>query len=152
MQYRFASAADISLLIAQRLRFLDIAETSPDFVPMQQNLQRYFAHAFADDTIDVLLAETGGQCIGTGIVFYYASVPSAFNPKGKNAYLTSMFVEPGYRRQGIATALVNRLVEKAKGRGCPVVMLNASEMGRPLYEKLGFKDIQNGMILDAREG
>lgn len=151
MQYRFASAADIPLLIAQRLRFLDIAETSPDYVPMQQNLQRYFAQAFADDTIDVLLAETSGQCIGTGIVFYYQSVPSAFNTEGKNAYLTSMFVEPGYRRQGIATALVNRLVEKAKGRGCPAVMLNASEMGRPLYEKLGFKDIQNGMILDARE-
>ena len=152
MQYRFASAADIPLLITQRLRFLDIAETSPDYVPMQQNLLRYFTEAFADDQIDVLLAWDADRCIGTGIVFYYQSVPSAFNPEGKNAYLTSMFVEPEHRRQGIATSLVNRLVEKARGRGCPAVMLNASEMGRPLYEKLGFQDIQNGMIFTPEKG
>lgn len=150
MQYRFASAADIPLLTDQRLRFLEIAKTNPDHASMQQNLLRYFNDAFAADTIDVLLAETGGQCIGTGIVFYYQSVPSTFNPEGKNAYLTSMYVAPEYRRQGVATAMVNRLMDKAKHRGYPVIMLNASEMGRPLYEKLGFRDIQNGMILDIR--
>lgn len=96
------------------------------------------------------MAEEDGTCIGTGIVFYYDSVPSLFNPTGKNAYVTSMYVNPGYRCRGIGTEILERVIKCAKKRGVTAMFLSASEMGRPLYEKRGFTDSKNGMMLDLK--
>jgi predicted acetyltransferase len=45
--------------------------------------------------------------------------------------------------------MLQQLIEISKQKGYPIIMLNASEMGKALYKKFGFKDIQNGMILNA---
>lgn len=60
-------------------------------------------------------------------------------------------MEPGYRGKGIAKTIMKQLTEKAASRGYEIVMLNASDMGKPLYEKMGFAEIHNGMILNMRK-
>lgn len=148
MNYRFATISDIDLLVQQRLSFIEVEKDSDSYSLLRDNCYSYFEKAFAENTCDVILAEDKGRFIGTGIAFYYDSVPSAGNITGKNAYVTSMFVESEYRRNGIGKTMLNKLVEAAKARGCEKVMLNASDMGRLMYEKIGFEDIYNGMILD----
>ncbi len=147
MNYRMAAADDIDLLAAQRLRFIEIDEGNDKFCMMRDNCIAYFSKAFANDSCDAVLAEEDGECVGTGIVFYYDSVPSASNPAGRNAYITSLFVEPEYRGRGTGREIMNRLIECAADRGYGVIMLNASEMGERLYRSMGFEDIRNGMIL-----
>ena len=82
------------------------------------------------------------------MIFYYRSVPSSLNPTGYNGYLTNLFVEKGFRRQGIGRQIAQRLIDKARERNCYIIMLHASEMGRPLYLEMGFQEIANGMILN----
>ena len=110
----------------------------------------YFQDSFKTGLCDVVLAEEDDRIVGTAIVFYYQSVPSVFNVSGKNAYITSMYVKEECRRKGIATIMLQQLIDNAKKKGYSIIMLNASEMGKGLYKKLGFTDIQNGMILDLR--
>ena len=95
------------------------------------------------------MAEDNEKIVGTGIVFYYNSVPSTFNVTGRNAYFTSMFVQEEYRRKGIATTMLKQLIDASKQKGYQIIMLNASEIGKALYRKFGFTDIQNGMILNT---
>ena len=95
----------------------------------------------------MILVEKEQKCIGTGIVFYYDSVPSKINLTGKNAYITGMYVEPEYRGRGVAKEILRRVISRVSGKGYKVIMLNASDMGRPLYEKVGFQEIHGGMIL-----
>lgn len=147
IQYRLATHNDIDLLVAQRLKFVEILESDEMYKGLKENCYKYFEKAFIDSTCDVILAEDNEQCIGTGIVFYYASVPSVFNPAGENAYITSMYVEPDYRCRGIGTKILNGLVEKIRERGLKVIMLNASDMGKMMYEKIGFVESAGGMIL-----
>ena len=40
-----------------------------------------------------------------------------------------------------------RIIDSANDKGYSIIMLNASEMGKTLYKKLGFSEIHNGMIL-----
>jgi GNAT superfamily N-acetyltransferase len=92
------------------------------------------------------LAENENDLIGTGIMFFYDSVPSVSNLVGKNAYITSMFVNEQYRRQKIGSNVLTKLIELSKEKSCNAVMLNATEIGKKLYLKHGFINIENDMI------
>lgn len=46
---------------------------------------------------------------------------------------------PNVRRKGIAKTMVYHLLSEAKNKGYNISILQASEMGYPLYEKIGFK-------------
>ena len=56
--------------------------------------------------------------------------------------------DPAYRRKGIAARIVTALVEDAKARGAGSVLLEATDMGAPLYRKLEFVDAKGYMRLE----
>ncbi|HVN55301.1 MAG TPA: GNAT family N-acetyltransferase [Anaerolineaceae bacterium] len=57
---------------------------------------------------------------------------------GPFAYLGLMAVHPSVHRHGIGRLLLETLLEELDGRGCPMVRLDATEMGAPLYRQFGF--------------
>jgi GNAT superfamily N-acetyltransferase len=46
---------------------------------------------------------------------------------------------PAARRRGYGAAMTARVVTDAAASGCDVAILQASELGRPIYERLGFR-------------
>ncbi|MEB3218423.1 MAG: GNAT family N-acetyltransferase [Nostocales cyanobacterium 94392] len=65
----------------------------------------------------------------------------------KYGYIWGVYVEPSYRRKGIAKQLTNAPVEYLKTIGCTKAILNASPAGKSVYESLGFS-LTNAMELD----
>lgn len=59
----------------------------------------------------------------------------------------NMYTAPEYRRQGIAFHTLDLLVKAAKERGISQIALEATDMGRPLYEKYGFVKMEDEMGL-----
>jgi hypothetical protein len=55
-------------------------------------------------------------------------------------------VHPEKQRRGIAKALMERLLAWFDKRGCPVVRLDASPAGAPLYHKLGFVEDDKTLV------
>lgn len=45
------------------------------------------------------------------------------------------------RRRGLGAAMTMRVVDDGAAAGCDVAILQASEMGEPLYERLGFRTV-----------
>jgi GNAT superfamily N-acetyltransferase len=45
------------------------------------------------------------------------------------------------RRRGYGAAMTARIVDDGAADGCDVAILQASEMGRPTYERLGFRTV-----------
>ncbi len=74
--------------------------------------------------------------------------PTYSNPSGKSGYVTNMYTRPEWRHRGLALMLVDHLVDAARNAGCAALYLNASAMGRPLYEKYGFRPVENEMVFD----
>ena len=74
-------------------------------------------------------------------------MPTYHNPSGDKAYIMNMYTSPEYRRRGIAFETLRLLVADAEGRGVSAISLEATEMGRPLYEKFGFINMNNEMEL-----
>ena len=65
----------------------------------------------------------------------------------KRAMILNLYVERECRRQGIAGALMKKMIAWCQEVGFCSVALHASEDGRALYERLGFK-LTNEMRLD----
>lgn len=59
----------------------------------------------------------------------------------------NMYTRPEYRRQGIARRMLELLIEDAKEKGIGFITLEATPMGRPLYESAGFVSMKDEMIL-----
>ena len=89
----------------------------------------------------------GESFAGAGGVSYYRVMPTYHNPSGEKAYIMNMYTAPAYRRKGIAYKTLSLLVEDAKKKGITAISLEATDMGRPLYEKFGFINMECEMEL-----
>jgi ribosomal protein S18 acetylase RimI-like enzyme len=61
------------------------------------------------------------------------------NYEGLKGYIMNMYTLPEYRRKGICTELLKRLVETGMVMGVRSFELHATKEGEPLYIKEGFK-------------
>ncbi len=59
----------------------------------------------------------------------------------------NMYTKPEYRRKGIAIKILDILVKESNNKGITAISLEATNMGRPLYEKYGFVKMNNEMEL-----
>ena len=57
---------------------------------------------------------------------------------GPEAIVLNVYVEPAWRRRGVADALMRTVLDGLAGRGIRRIVLHASDEGRQLYERLGF--------------
>jgi len=48
---------------------------------------------------------------------------------------------PAFRRRGLGAAMTRRIVEDGAASGCQVAILQSSEMGLSVYERLGFRTV-----------
>ncbi len=78
---------------------------------------------------------------------FFEVMPTYHNPTGKKSYIMNMYTNPEYRRQGIAFKTLDLLVAEAKARGITAISLEATKMGRALYEKYGFVKMNDEMEL-----
>jgi ribosomal protein S18 acetylase RimI-like enzyme len=66
------------------------------------------------------------------------TVVGMINERGAG-HVSMLFVDGGYHRHGIGTALLNAIIDDLKSRGIFAITLNSSPYGIPFYEHLGFK-------------
>ncbi len=76
-----------------------------------------------------LVAEWEGRPVGT-------AVACVFGPVG---WIAMVLVDPEFRGRGIGTRLVAQSVEYLGRKGVRSIRLDATPLGRPVYEKLGFR-------------
>jgi len=60
---------------------------------------------------------------------------------GTFCWLGLVATHPDARGRGLATTISQHLVDWSRARGCTTVALDASDPGRPVYERLGFQSI-----------
>jgi GNAT superfamily N-acetyltransferase len=59
---------------------------------------------------------------------------------GGSTELEDLFVDPGWRRRGIAAALVSRIVDVLRARGVEFLEVTANPHAREFYSAAGFTD------------
>ncbi len=150
MDFRKATIEDLDVLVTTRIEVLRAAnnlDESIDMSEVEQQTRTYYSIALSDDTHTAYLVFDGNRFAGAGGVSYFKVMPTYHNPSGEKAYIMNMYTAPEYRRQGIAYKTLDLLVNDAKRRGITAISLEATDMGRPLYEKYGFVKMNDEMEL-----
>ena len=149
-EYKKATIADIDELVRTRIIVLRAANKLSNDVDMslvEKESYEYYKSALEIGEHIAYLVYDNETFIGAGGVSFYQVMPTYHNPTGKKAYIMNMYTNPAYRRKGIAYQTLNLLVADAKNKGIDAISLEATEMGRPLYEKFGFTGMNDEMEL-----
>ncbi len=91
--------------------------------------EEVWAYLINNNIAKFLIAEKKDKIIGVGGLFLFQHV-------GSVGY---MGVLADYRRQGIGTEIFNNLMNLAISSGIKTIVLYASKLGEPIYEKYGFR-------------
>lgn len=82
-----------------------------------------------DPAASHVLASVDGQPAGTGRIYYYDDI----------GRIGRMAVRAPFRRFGVGSAILIRLIELARERGVATLLLHAQTQAMPFYESLGFR-------------
>lgn len=145
-----ASINDLDKLLEWRMEVLH----SVFKIPQNENMQalycsnlEYYKQTIPSETHIAIFAEVNQIAVGCGGICLYREMPSPDNPTGMCAYLMNIYTKEIYRGNGIGRAIVEWLIDYAKRKSITKIYLETSECGRMLYQKLGFQDMKDYLIL-----
>jgi GNAT superfamily N-acetyltransferase len=99
----------------------------------------YFSKAIPRGEFYGWLAVTPtGETVGCGGAVIDRHPPGPSNLSGRIGYVMNVVTVPAYRRRGIARSVMSAILRWLAEQGIRHVTLHATEMGRPLYQELGF--------------
>ncbi len=142
-----ATDMELELVITIRVEMLKVVNClSEDAVfdkAFFDTTREYFKNAHQT----TVLAIDNGEAIGCATICYIYVMPTVDHPSGKRAHIMNVYIRNSHRRQGLAFEMMKMLIEEATQKGVTEISLDATEAGRPLYEKCGFVPAQEGMVL-----
>ena len=139
--YLKATATDIEMMSAMRLSFLTEyfgKQNEEKEIALMENLRTYFKNAFENNSSICWFAKAGKTIAGIGFIEIHDQPGNFKNPTGKIGHVMNMYTLNTYRKKGICTTILNRLVASANELGVIAFELHASAEGLPIYAKNGF--------------
>ena len=151
IEYKIAANEDIELLMRSRLEMLRVVnDLSDDYVYSDEIVNESRDYFLNGDHVTVLAID-GNEAIGCASMSFMRIMPTFSHPTGKRAHLMNVYTRNEYRRQGIARKMVGMLIEETWKSGATEISLDATKMGRTLYESLGFTSSTEGMVLTREQ-
>jgi ribosomal protein S18 acetylase RimI-like enzyme len=138
---RSVSLNDVALVTAHRKAMIESmgGATEPVIAAVSANFEPWVTRKIAEGSYLGWITEEDGRPVASAGLLILDWPPSPLDPVGEQrGYIFNVFVEPEYRRRGLARALVRRCLAEAHSRAIRIVALHASDAGRALYEELGF--------------
>ncbi|MBQ3161768.1 MAG: GNAT family N-acetyltransferase [Oscillospiraceae bacterium] len=137
---RTAEKSDIETLV--RFRFMYMTDVEGELSETQINalnsqLPEYFEKHIGQD-FTAYLAEDNGKAVSVIFMVRLEKPASVHFLSGSTCYLMNVYTDSEYRRLGIASQILDRLIADAKSEGITCIDLSATEMGKHVYLKKGF--------------
>jgi GNAT superfamily N-acetyltransferase len=145
---RRARVQDAAVLARQRRAMFDAMGSLArvgDGDALEESSREWIARELERGTFYSWVAEFRGADVGREIVAGGGLQVRQLMPRpghatgGEEGLVLSVWTDVGHRRRGLAQAVVEEILAWCRERGIRRVTLHASEDGRRIYERLGFK-------------
>lgn len=148
IKYIKTTKEDMDLLMKVRMEMLREVNGLSDAYEYDNVIIDESRKYFENGNQTTILAEDNGEIVGCASLSYIWIMPTFDHPTGNRAHLMNVYTRKDHRRMGISRKMVQLLIDEAKEKGVTEISLDATEMGRPLYESLGFLASSSGMVME----
>jgi GNAT superfamily N-acetyltransferase len=140
MTIRSISLADLDLICRHRREmFKDAGQSEEVLTALAEPFRQWAAPRLADGRYFGFIAEESGEAVGGIGLMELDWPPHPAHPlASRRGYALNLFVDPAFRRRGIAQALLDASETEFRKRGLTYEVLHATAAGRPLYERNGW--------------
>ena len=145
LEYRFAGMDELDFLVRMRIRDLRMFSDCAAGTKLEDAIRRFYEIKMKENACRTLLGYAGRELAATATLYFYDVLPSNENPSGRVGQITNVWVDEAFRRQGIATRMVERLMKEARGEA-KMVCLNSSEQALGMYERMGFSSKKGYLV------
>ncbi len=147
MKIRKAEKEDLTLVVSLREHVMREVCALPNDHIFSEEFYESTRNFFRTGDQTTVLCEEDGQIIGCASLCYIRVMPTYDHPGGRRAHLMNVYVSPSHRRKGAARAMLDFLISEASNRNVTEITLDATDIGRPLYETLGFHSSNTHLVL-----
>ena len=139
---RSASVDDAALLTAHR-NAMFASMPNPNITAletMSRAFEPWVREKLANGRYIGWIAEENGRVAGSAGLLLLDWPPHPLHPSShERGYVLNVFVEPDFRKRGLAHQLLEHCMAEARRKGIRVITLHASDAGRPVYDGYGFR-------------
>lgn len=145
ISYRKAMLKDVESLAKLRVEFINEVfntENSKDSEQLRKELIEYFTTTISDKSVIAWIAEYENRIISTSTLVLWHAPPTytGLGKKGMRGYILNMYTEKPFRKKGIVSVLLDKLINEAKVLNLEYIHLHSTEDGIGIYRKQGFRD------------
>lgn len=113
-----------------------------------RELETWYRQSLGSAQYMVLIAWRNGVITGFGHLRLEDRPPHPAYKGNCHGHVSGVYVLPSWRRQGLATAIMEKLHELARKQGVKRLHLHSSDMAPGLYRRLGYRRRENAFSLD----
>jgi len=149
-EFREALLSDIDDVVTIRMKMLfelGKLETEDGTRKLRSLTRDFFIRKFQTGEFKVFCAVTDETIIATTGIQFLDRPPLYENPHGIEAYIMNVYTEPDYRGKGVASKLLDTVINYAKERKAGRILLHAIGKDKRIYEKKGFTSTTDEMQL-----
>ncbi len=144
--YRKLCNNDTDLFIKLRLDFInefhkDVDETEKD--KLKNSLRNYFERHIKNNDFIGIICEYNKEVISAAYLIIGEWPANRNFINGKIATLLNVYTYPEYRKNGIGTNIIKKIIEAAKEQNVSIINLLATEDGESVYKKAGFTETED---------
>ncbi len=133
--------SDLDLICSHRVAMFSDGgkRTADELVEMDRNFRRWLQPRLENGDYFGYVAEDDNRVIAGIGLMVLDWPPHPLHPvDDRRGYVLNMFVDPEYRRRGIARDLMDRAEKAFADRGIRYAVLHATARGRTAYERFGW--------------
>lgn len=147
MEIRKADVEDAALILNNRLAFIDEVLHSELPANFKEDTYAYLQANLANGRLMGYLATDQDAVISIALMSTYETLPTFGNSSGKKGHIYNVHTAAPYRRQGLSTQVLQKIIEEAQSLGIGEIFLDYTADGKAVYEKLGFTHLDKAMVL-----
>ncbi|MGF1588468.1 MAG: GNAT family N-acetyltransferase [Pleurocapsa sp.] len=99
---------------------------------------KFIQQARQELKFQAFVAQVEDKIVGSLSCQLFAGLYPSIRRDRNYGYIWNVYVQPDYRRQGIAKELTKTAINYLKTLNCTKAVLHASPSGKPVYENIGF--------------